>query len=237
MTRPTLLLCTLLSCSVVALFIVATSSSSPADITVIPTLTPDVPLEYQSMDVFSAMAFRLENLQTRSFYEVRINYPALNPALFEVTWMVGPEAAALTSVKSMEHELASERSLLDTEKTMFRTDERGLITSLPTPSEGESYYVIVSVRREGVARSEEAFSRPIVFHIVLETLFFGAPYDALKIGAVFVFVIVFFAIFGFNWLRHIPVAHVLVEDGSGLIPHAPSSPPATAKFHKGSKSE
>jgi hypothetical protein len=77
------------------------------------------------------------------------------------------------------------RKLADVEKLMFTTDEKAHIVGRPPLSDSsQGYTVYVHCERNVPARSADIADRPVVFNIVLETLFMNAPYGVFRIAII-----------------------------------------------------
>eukprot|EP00762_Andalucia_godoyi_P004135 ANDGO_06309.mRNA.1 hypothetical protein len=139
-------------------------------------LSPDSPRTQESLQCSSeAIDYRLSDLGPNTFYEVRVSYPASNPATFQLMF---------------DTEVSATRSLLDIEKVMFKTDADSRIIGRAPNANGE-YILHVSCVREVPAKSEAISGKPVVFNIVLESLILNVPFDVAKIGFVGFFAILF----------------------------------------------
>lgn len=137
-------------------------------------LRPDRSLDALSITPGETLRFLLEDLKPKSHYEVRISYPANYPTIFHINF---------------DERESTGRSLLNIEKISFITDKEGLI-------EGKKmvdgrYHLTVRAEFESVSPPGGVGPRPVPFNIVLETLFYGVPFESLKVvGLIIVGVIV-----------------------------------------------
>jgi hypothetical protein len=111
----------------------------------------------------------LLDLQPNSFYEVKISYPATNPADFRITFVEDSKPN-------------TQRNLLNIEKVMFRTDEHGLVVG--HEQQDGKYVVKVECQYGGVSVDPAANYRVIYYNIVLESLMYGVPKDTVWIVGV-----------------------------------------------------
>eukprot|EP01122_Echinamoeba_exundans_P000777 TRINITY_DN10711_c0_g1_i1.p1 TRINITY_DN10711_c0_g1~~TRINITY_DN10711_c0_g1_i1.p1 ORF type:complete len:204 (-),score=20.03 TRINITY_DN10711_c0_g1_i1:31-642(-) len=155
--------------------ILASISLAPSEAatTDLPILEPDAALEFQKIRWGDTKYYFIQNLAPSSHYEVRISYPAYYPTQFDIE--IIPSGRASTG-----------RDTLNVEKNMFRTDANGHIMGIPLANSADSYLVKVSAVYDGYSNRKGYDDREVEFNIVLETLFYGAPYGVLKLGALMI---------------------------------------------------
>jgi len=155
-------------------------------------LFPDQGLENEVIIPGESVIYALDGLEPNSHYEVRISYPATSPTEFSISFV-------------NQVEFKTSRQLLNIEKLMFQTDEEAKVVGFAKTT--ENYLVKVSATYSGVSTIAGADKRPVVYNIVLETLFFGIPYDSVFIASgVAVAVIV---IFGAILPQILPLLHAI----------------------------
>ncbi|KAG0220575.1 hypothetical protein BGX31_010839 [Mortierella sp. GBA43] len=108
----------------------------------------------------------LEDLEDGASFELRISYPATSPADFDMVVWTLDEAQAHVPKDLVLKEHFSQNTMLARIKAT---------------------YTGVSYRSDGVTGPE---TRPVPYNIVLERLYFMIPYQALKLAAVLVVVVV-----------------------------------------------
>lgn len=147
------------------------------------------PVGYASrVDAPEKLVYELKGLQPNQHYEVRISYPGSTPSKFVLAW------ASSSSTEDVP-KLLTGRDLLDTEKIMFVTDERGGILS-GRDSLGRSFgsgdetnsrgSIRIEVTAEYSSVSYMEIQTPITFNIVLETLFHDIPMPVFRIVVIVV---------------------------------------------------
>ncbi|KAL6069937.1 hypothetical protein QOT17_007249 [Balamuthia mandrillaris] len=166
---------------------------------VLTTLIPDVPHNDETIQVALSSAsvvaedipkllgsetstkyYELSRLQPDRSYEVRISFPAIQPAIFEITF-IGTEPL---------HSFGSTgRTLLNTEKLTFQTDGNSHIIEVPpsTYQHGKGPLLLVTATSEGVANPslvQHPATTTIHYNIVLETLIWGVPKTVVVMGVV-----------------------------------------------------
>ena len=134
---------------------------------------PDVPranLEIPSSR--GKMEIIFKNVKPGTQYDLKLSYPGTTPTQF-------------LFLKPGEYVYPSghRRRLLDTEKYGFRSDENG--------KDGGDDRIILMTQRRGVSFDPLIESRPVRFNLVLETLYFGIPFDAYKLIALVVLGVIF----------------------------------------------
>ncbi|XP_015582802.1 uncharacterized protein LOC107262298 [Ricinus communis] len=105
--------------------------------------------------------YQLQGLKSRTWYEVKISYPASIPASFSI------------QLKKERSDLGINRNrkLLNTEKLIFKTHSDG--------SNQSKLYVLVTVEPEGfVAIRHVPERQDIIFNIVCDELLLGIPHKA-----------------------------------------------------------
>eukprot|EP00298_Acanthocystis_sp_HF-20_P019663 c235_g1_i1.p1 GENE.c235_g1_i1~~c235_g1_i1.p1 ORF type:complete len:207 (+),score=64.29 c235_g1_i1:25-621(+) len=138
----------------------------------VPVLFPGVVLENQHVSprLHEQKQFCLSGLKPNSQYEVRLNFPGTAPANFVLNFV--------DSIPTNQH-----RSLKDTEKIIFWTNDKGQIDNHEVP------LLQIDTMPLGVSHSHEIEQREIVFNIVLEVLYLGGvPFDAFNL---IIFAVVF----------------------------------------------
>jgi len=119
------------------------------------------------------VVYELKGLQPNQHYEVRISYPGSIPSKFVIAW-ASPSSSEDEEPASR---LLTGRDLLDTEKIMFVTDERGgILSGVRTsiiassyPKIGTLYCNDVCLRRETHCDDRSRPTRKVNRHLRLES--------------------------------------------------------------------
>ncbi|GER25607.1 hypothetical protein STAS_01205 [Striga asiatica] len=123
-----------------------------------------------------ACLYELRGLRPRTWYEVKISYPASIPASFSLQLSRGTSDLGLNRG----------RKLLNTEKLIFKTDE------IPSLVEQGRMYVLLNVEPEGVVAIPGKQERDyITFNIVCDELLLGIPHKAWFVVALVLVCLVF----------------------------------------------
>ncbi|CAA0810543.1 Unknown protein [Striga hermonthica] len=124
-----------------------------------------------------ACLYELRGLRPRTWYEVKISYPASIPASFSLRLSRGISDLGLNR---------GGRKLLNTEKLIFETDE--ILSSV----EQGRMYVLLNVEPEGVVAIPGKQEREyIMFNIVCDELLLGIPHKAWFVVALVLVCLVF----------------------------------------------
>eukprot|EP01001_Neometanema_parovale_P011502 NODE_7753_length_745_cov_79.590032_g7503_i0.p1 GENE.NODE_7753_length_745_cov_79.590032_g7503_i0~~NODE_7753_length_745_cov_79.590032_g7503_i0.p1 ORF type:complete len:214 (+),score=34.81 NODE_7753_length_745_cov_79.590032_g7503_i0:70-642(+) len=132
-------------------------------------LRVDVPLAGESLLPEAEATYEITGLQPTAQYEIKISYPAVTPAIFDVTFLGdGPTTS---------------RKLQNVHKEEFTTDEKGAV-QVPdqlTKTSTTAMFVL-KAHRDSIAYDPAIQSdEPIVFNIVVSPLFFGVPVEAFPL--------------------------------------------------------
>ncbi|KAB2072574.1 hypothetical protein ERO13_A07G022184v2 [Gossypium hirsutum] len=107
--------------------------------------------------------YKLQDLKSLTWYEVKISYPASIPASFSLQLKKG----------DLESGLNRNRRLLNTEKLIFKTD------NLDSINDQGGLHILVTVEPEGFVAIPNTKEREfIIFNIVCDELLLGIPYYA-----------------------------------------------------------
>eukprot|EP00698_Gefionella_okellyi_P012366 TRINITY_DN3326_c0_g1_i1.p2 TRINITY_DN3326_c0_g1~~TRINITY_DN3326_c0_g1_i1.p2 ORF type:complete len:181 (+),score=38.16 TRINITY_DN3326_c0_g1_i1:50-592(+) len=140
-------------------------------------LYPDQSLNFQSIIPPATLFYELHGLQPNSHYEVRVSYPSSVPADVELEFVDQQSRLPV-------------RALLNTEKIMFQTDAQGHVKGRTAQ---EVYVIAMHVKHSGVSIDPLAAQHAVQYNIVLETLFYGAPYGVFPLAAIAI--VVLFVVF------------------------------------------
>ncbi|KHG18810.1 Caveolin-1 [Gossypium arboreum] len=107
--------------------------------------------------------YKLQDLKSLTWYEVKISYPASIPASFSLQLKKG----------DLESGLNRNRRVLNTEKLIFKTD------NLDSINDQGGLHILVTVEPEGFVAIPNTKEREfIIFNIVCDELLLGIPYYA-----------------------------------------------------------
>lgn len=123
------------------------------------SLQPEKSLLNQVLFHDQIAVYKAVNLLQNSAYEVRVSYPAVVPTEFLIE-IVPPH----------EHSSYRTRHVLNIEKTVFSTDN---VT--------KGYLIKVIAHRVGFPLKAERLKDPVVYDILLETLYVGLSVNSWKI--------------------------------------------------------
>ena len=139
-----------------------------------------------------AAAFCVDHLQPASRYEARVSYPASHPAAMSVgveRWPSGTQG-----VRADPGTRGAARRLLNAEKAVFDTDERGvpILDDGGVVATGSAVVIVVRAAPEGVrpgtadaAQSAKLRPTAVPFSLVLDALHAGVvPHTAVRMGLV-----------------------------------------------------
>lgn len=121
-----------------------------------PHLSPEVPLMERELIYHQPSFYQLTNLAANSQYEILISYEAYSPSSFRIEF-----------AKQEAH-----RSLLNTEKLVFSTNDQGCISLLSTVCLPP---IQVSAIPTGVRAFNTENDRSVIYNIVLHRLKAGLP--------------------------------------------------------------
>jgi hypothetical protein len=133
-------------------------------------LTPDEELFNEVLYDTEQCFYKLENVIPATSYDLKISYPATIPTDF--------------TIEVITANLSQTRRLLNTEKSQF------------TVESGKTYIAVVTAHRTGVSVYLEVLQQPVVFNIVLSTLYYGLPQEVWKL----VFLVLLAIIVSVVWL-------------------------------------
>ncbi|XP_035844241.1 uncharacterized protein LOC110929797 isoform X1 [Helianthus annuus] len=107
--------------------------------------------------------YQLQGLRPKTWYEVKISYPASIPASFSLELKRG-ESELL---------LKHHRKLLNTEKLIFKNDDADL------QNDQSETFVVLTVEPEGVVAIPNGKEREtVIYNIVCDELMLGIPHEA-----------------------------------------------------------
>ena len=169
----TVLIVTTLHCSS---FILCQLSFNPPSLS---TLVPDASIDnerilLQGRERIGHKFYILEKLRPNTNYEIKISYPATTPTKFEMD---------LLPLTFLDKHRGATRTILNTEKLMFRTDEKGLLAFV---SSSGPYLVRIIARHAGISHDYNNFQSQVEFNIVLSTLTWGVPGEVAKLAMIII---------------------------------------------------
>eukprot|EP00736_Rhodelphis_marinus_P010998 Rmarinus@m.8228 len=163
-------------------------------------LRPDRPRKDQHLEPGHSLIYILVEMQADSEYELRISYPSWIPAEFEIDIFVEP-LSAMDSFVGEELRPQHGRKISNIEKVSFKTNEEGYpsgVDAVPL-SFGElsgdfGVFAEVSATLTGVSDDPSFQDYPIVYNIVLESLWFGVPASTINMTICGVLMVIFGAL-------------------------------------------